>query len=276
MKPKIISRTKPSYYLQQGLYSPGVSGKTGWCYAGVCFKNTLSGLMCPFLKGWISKVAIHRLGLNRALSEPRILKPVSKEQTSYTLTGSSLMIKLSGGLDKKMSKVFQFYEILINNKRRAQHLKTNVCVHFAFLYSWWKGNHYETKSTFGERDYMESGVAWFPIIIHTNTITTRRKSQSCIDHLCWALRLTFTTSFTNPGTQDEPKQPCELGIIVFILQLREQDLSIWAIDTVTQSWFLSTPSNLALGSSFSCSPFCTTPLLTLFLVSDCLGCILFS
>ena len=65
---------------------------------------------------------------------------------------------------------------------------------------------------------------WSCLISNNNTREyncDKEESKLCIKHLCQALRLTFTISVTNPCTQDKPKPPCELGIIVFILQLRE-------------------------------------------------------
>lgn len=74
---------------------------------------------------------------------------------NYTITGSSLMIKLSDRLDKKISKVFQVYEMLVNNKRRVQHLTANCCICFTFLLSWWKGNIMRKADTLTEKDSME-------------------------------------------------------------------------------------------------------------------------
>lgn len=75
---------------------------------------------------------------------------------NYTITGSSLMIKLSDRLNKKISKVFQVYEMLVNNKRRVQYLRTNCCICFTFLLSWWTGSIMRKKDTLTEKDYMEA------------------------------------------------------------------------------------------------------------------------
>lgn len=78
------------------------------------------------------------------------------------------MIKVSDRLDKMILKVLRFYEILINNKRRAQHLDTNCCISFAFPHSWWKGNSMKKAGTLAEKDYMEIRVACFQILSRTS------------------------------------------------------------------------------------------------------------
>lgn len=98
------------------------------------------------------------------------------------ITGSSLMIKLSDRLDQNISEVFQFHETLINNKRRVQLLKTNCCICFCFLPFMVEGKYCEKKSTWAEKDCMETIVAWFVIWIHVTKIIIRGRSNLCIKH----------------------------------------------------------------------------------------------
>lgn len=114
------------------------------------------------------------------------------------ITGSSLMIKLSDRWEQNMSEFFQFYESLINNKRRVQLLKTNCCICFCFIQFMVEGKYYEKKSTLAEKHCMETIVAWFVIWIHMTKTMLRGRSKLWINHLCQALRFIFTISFTSP------------------------------------------------------------------------------
>lgn len=60
---------------------------------------------------------------------------------------------------------------------------------------------YEKKRTLAEKNYMETIVFWFLIWIHVTKIMIRGRSTLCIKHLCQALRLMFTISFTSPTSK---------------------------------------------------------------------------